>query len=430
MTRGVPGPLQHARIADLHPPERPTRIALYCGAALRVFEAPAERLAGLHPHALVTFRLDAAGRLASIAPEPTEAPAAPASARPGSDALRWRAAPQGVTRMALLEQRQAIVQALRAWFAAEGFLEVETPAWVRAPSPEPVFAPVPAGASAEAGWLIASPEFQLKRMLVGGFERIYRMGPVFRGGEVGAHHNPEFTLLEWYRAHADTDALADDLERLLGSLAPLAEAAAALWPDAERTARLRQRAAVLRRRPWPRVTVRELFARHLGLELAGVTDARALREAARAARVPEAQSLPADFTGAFSALWLRVEAALPPEPLLVGEWPAPAASLARLKPGDPSVAERLELYAGGLELANGFAELTDPAEQRRRFEADRTARAAQGLPPVPLDEAFLAALAEGMPPAAGMALGVDRLVLLLSGAESLRDVLPFAWDER
>ena len=166
------------------------------------------------------------------------------------------------------------------------------------------------------------------------------------------------------------------------------------------------------------------------MEIGGLTDARALCAAARAARVPGADALPADFTAAFSALWLRIEAALPPAPLLVAEWPAPAASLARLKPGDPSVAERLELYAGGLELANGFAELTDPVEQRRRFEADRAARAAQGLPPVPLDEAFLAALEEGMPPAAGMALGVERLVLLLSGAETLRDVLPFAWDER
>ena len=428
MTRPAPGPVQHARIADLHPPERPTRVALYCGAALRVFDAPAERLAGLRPHALVTFTLDAAGGLASIAPEP-DAPL-PAAPRPAGDALRWRAAPQGVTRMALLEQRQRTVQALRAWFAAEGFLEVETPALVRAPSPEPVFAPVPAGGPAADGWLITSPEFQLKRMLVGGFERIYRMGPVFRGGEVGAHHNPEFTLLEWYRAHAGSDALAADLERLLGGLAPLAEAAAALWPDAGRAALLRERAAALRRRPWPRVTVRELFARHLRMEIGGVTDARALCAAARAARVPGADALPADFTAAFSALWLRIEAALPPAPLLVAEWPAPAASLARLKPGDPSVAERLELYAGGLELANGFAELTDPAEQRRRFAADQAARAAQGLPPVPLDEAFLAALEEGMPPAAGMALGVDRLVLLLTGAETLRDVLPFAWDER
>ena len=142
------------------------------------------------------------------------------------------------------------------------------------------------------------------------------------------------------------------------------------------------------------------------------------------------EALPEDFTGAFSALWIRIEDAFDEAPRFITEWPAPTASLARLVPGDPTVAERVELYAGGLELANGFAELTDPAEQRRRFEADLAQRAARGLPPVPLDEALLASLAEGMPPAAGMALGVERLVMLLAGAAHIRDVLPFAWDER
>ncbi|HKI97634.1 MAG TPA: EF-P lysine aminoacylase EpmA [bacterium] len=423
MARPVPGQVHHARIADLHPPERPTRIALYLGETLLLYDASPERLAGLHPHALVTFTVDARGALMNIAPEPDHVPP---RVRPDGDALRWRQAPGGVPRMRLLALRHRILQAVRAWFDAQGFLEVETPALVLAPSPEPVFEPLAAGPE----WLITSPEFQLKRMLVGGFERIYRLGPVFRGAEVGAHHNPEFTLLEWYRAHADTDALAADLEGLIGALAPLAAEAAALWPDATRTAHLRERAAALARRPYRRATVRALFAEHLGADLRGVTTAEALHGAARAAGVPGAEALPGDFTGAFSALWLRIEAALGPEPLLVTEWPAPAASLARLKPDDPSVAERMELYAGGLELANGFAELTDPAEQRRRFEADLAARRAQGLPPVPLDEAFLTALEEGMPPSAGMALGVDRLVLLLTGAETLREVLPFAWDER
>jgi lysyl-tRNA synthetase class 2 len=168
----------------------------------------------------------------------------------------------------------------------------------------------------------------------------------------------------------------------------------------------------------------------MGLELAGVTTAAGLRAAAEAAGLPDAASLSGDFVEALSSLWVRIEPLLGAAPLLVGDWPAPTASLARLKPDDPTLAERLELYVGGLELANGFHELTDPAEQRRRFERDLAARRAQGLPPVPLDEAFLAALAEGMPPAAGMALGVDRLAMLLTGARTVRDVLPFAWDER
>jgi lysyl-tRNA synthetase class 2 len=423
MTQPAPGQVHHARIADLHPPERPTRISLYLRETLLVYDAPPERLAGLRPHALVVFSVDAQGALASIAPEPAHVPA---RARPDGDVLRWRHGPPGVTRMALLTQRHRIVQSIRAWFDAQGFLEIETPALVRAPSPEAVFDPVPAG----QGWLITSPEFQQKRLLVGGFERIYRLGPAFRSGEVGVHHNPEFTLLEWYRAHADSRALAADLEGLLGALAPLAAQAATLWGDAERRQRLRALADALRQRPWGSVTVRALFAERLGMEIAGVTTVAALRAEALRAGMPGADALPEEFIAAFSTLWLRIEPGLPPGPLLVTDWPAPTASLARLKADDPTVAERIELYVGGLELANGFAELTDPDEQRARFEADLAARRAQQLPSVPLDEAFLAALGEGMPPAAGMALGVDRLVLLLTGADALRDVLSFAWDER
>ena len=173
----------------------------------------------------------------------------------------------------------------------------------------------------------------------------------------------------------------------------------------------------------------ELFAEYLNLDLRGVTTTASLVAAAGQAGVPDAQALPPAFDDAFFALWERIETRLPPAPLFVTEWPAPLASLARLKPEDPTVAERMELYAGGLELANGFVELTDAAEQRRRFAADLAARDARGLPRLPLDERFLEALAEGMPPAAGMALGVERLVMLVTGATEIRQVLPFAQDE-
>jgi lysyl-tRNA synthetase class 2 len=403
---------------------------VYVEDALRRFALPAtlaSRLRGAGSGTLVRFAVDGAGALAVLAPLGVQAPGEPP---PGGDALRWRRPGRsGPSRMALLALRHRILRAVRDWLDGEGFLEAETPALVRAPSPEAVFTPLAAG----EGYLITSPEFQLKRMLVGGFERVYRLGPAFRGGEVGAHHNPEFTLLEWYRVTGDAPALAalaGDLAGLLGSLAPYAGEAAALWPDAPTRARLERLSADLRAVPWRQATVRGLFRETLGLELGGVATPAGLHAAARAAGLGGAEALPADFTGAFSALWLRVEAALDAAPLLVTEWPAPTASLARLKPDDPSVAERMELYAGGLELANGFAELTDPAEQRRRFAADLAERNRLGLPSLPLDEAFLAALAEGMPPAAGMALGIDRLVLLLTGAQAIRDVLPFAWDER
>ena len=362
------------------------------------------------------------------------------------DGLRWKAPAEGEdgeegapSRMDLLRLRGRIVAEVRAWFREADFLEVETPALVRAPSPETVFEPITARMGRDGGYLATSPEFQLKRMLVGGFERIFRLGPAFRGGEEGRHHNPEFTLLEWYRTHAGLPELAADLEALLSRLAPLAEIACDLWPtDGAATqstaARLRETARALGSLPYRQATVAGLLREHLGMETVdlngrGIVTAPALRSAALAAGTPDAASLPDDFTAAFSTLWIRAEAGFSPAPLLVIDWPAPTASLARLKPGNPTVAERMELYVGGLELANGFAELTDAAEQRRRFQADLAARAAQGLPPVPLDEAFLAALEEGMPPAAGMALGIDRLVMLLSGATHIRDVLPFAWNE-
>ncbi|MEE8435038.1 MAG: amino acid--tRNA ligase-related protein [bacterium] len=361
------------------------------------------------------------------------------------DARRWSrrvgADGSGPSRMELLALRHRLLRAVRGWFDAQGFLEADTPSLLRAPSPEAVFAPFAAG----DGWLGASPEFQLKRMLVGGFKRIYRLGPAFRAGEAGLHHNPEFTLLEWYRVfpdpgaetlptdHSPMNALAAGLEELLGEVAPIADTAAGLWPPGPVRERLIATSRALRASPWRRAAVGELFAEYLNMNITGVTAAQALADTARKAGVNwsgREEESNADFTAVFSALWIDIERKLPPEPLLVTGWPAPMASLARLKPGDPTLAERMELYCGGLELANGFFELTDPAEQRRRFEADLAQRRAKGLPAVPLDEAFLAALEEGLPPAVGMALGLDRLAMLLSGAPHIRDVLPFGWDER
>ena len=379
---------------------------------------------------LVSCQFDSAGNPTNV----SRLGAAPGGTFSGrGDALRWQQRDGGApSRMAFLDLRHTVLRTLRLELDSMGFLEMETPTLARAPSPEAVFEPIPAGSG---DYLITSPEFQLKRMLVGGFERIYRLGPVFRGGEVGDAHNPEFTLLEWYRTLAGTEDLAGDLARFLRALAPVAEQAAERWSALPGLAKavprhLEQLAKACRQPAIPQVTVREICRETLGLDVRGITEAGGLRSALRRAGLTEEAREDWDFTALFSALWLRVEARLPVAPLLVTEWPAPLASLARLKPEDPTVAERVELYAGGLELANGFAELTDPAEQRRRFLGDLEHRRLAGMPPVPLDEAFLAALQEGMPPAAGMALGVDRLVMLLTGATRLRQVLPFAWDER
>jgi lysyl-tRNA synthetase class 2 len=397
---------------------------------------------GIAPGDLVAFALQpAALQPAATAEGPSrvawiERIGGPQAGRPWrtGDALRWRKPGRAPSRMALLRLRHGVLRELRGFFDGQGFVEVETPAWVRAPSPEPQFAPVSAG----EGYLITSPEFQLKRLLVGGLERVYRIGPAFRGGERGGQHNPEFTLLEWYRVDAGTDELAADLHALLCRLAPLAEAFAAQsgasGPGGSGTG-ISSHTAPPRLRPdWViaplrRETVAGLFRRHLGMDLTGVTTAEALLRAARAAGRPEAGELPPTFDQAFSRLWVELEPHFPLEPFLVADWPAPLARLARRNPRDPRLAERLELYAGRMELANGFAELTDPVQQRERFLAQLDQRRKQGLPPLPLDEAFLEALADGMPPAAGMALGVDRLVMLVAGAADIRDVLSFAAEE-
>ncbi len=416
----APGQTHRGRIVDISATPGGARVALLIEEGTHLLSAPPGTVA--QPGDLVEVTLTATGAIATLR---RLGGAVPGAWRETGDALRWRRPGEAPSRLALLRLRAHVLRALRGYLDAQGFVEVDTPALVRAPSPEPQFAPIGAG-GASGQWLITSPEFQLKRLLVGGMERIYRLGPVFRGGERGAHHNPEFTLLEWYRAWEDSAALAEDLAGLLRAVAPLAESFAEEHGEGA-APRLRQEWT---RGALPQVTVADLFRRHLGLDLRAVTDGPGLRRAAQVARVPEAETLSDDFELAFFTLWVGLEPQFGPEPFLVTEWPAPLASLARLKPGDSTLAERMELYGGGLELANGFAELTDPGEQRRRFEANLAQRAARGLPSVPLDEAFLAALGEGMPPSAGMALGVDRLVMFAAGCPDVRLVLPFAEEER
>jgi lysyl-tRNA synthetase class 2 len=404
------------RVVDVTSVAGEVRLALMVEEHTVFLTAPPDTDA--RPGDLVEVRTSASGEVTTLR---RLGGALPGAWRETGDALRWRRPGQAPSRIAHLRLRAEVHRALRAYLDGQGFIEVDTPAWVRAPSPEPHFTPLQAG----DGWLITSPEFQLKRLLVGGLERIYRLGPVFRGGERGAHHSPEFTMLEWYRAWADSATLADDLAAMLRAVAPLAEAFAAAHGEPA-APRLRLEWT---KGPLPQLTVAALFRHHLGLELQGITQGAALRQAAMAAAVPGAERLADDFELAFFTLWVEVERRFGAEPFLVTDWPAPLASLARLKCGDATVAERMELYGGGLELANGFAELTDPAEQRRRFEANLAQRAVRGLPPVPLDDTFLAALAEGMPPSAGMALGVDRLVMFATGCPDIRQVLPFAEEE-
>jgi len=293
-----------------------------------------------------------------------------------------------------LAARAAIVAEIRAFFAEQGFVEVETPLRVPAPG---VDAHVEAIKSA-GQFLITSPEFALKRLLVGGLPRVFELARVLRADEQGTLHEPEFRLLEWYRAFACYEDVLADTERLVARVARRARGRAELvTPDGRK---------LDARPPFPRISVREAFRR-----FAGERDASALAAA--------------DEGRFFELLVGRVEPALAAfeKPVFLVEYPISQAALARPSPADASVAERFELYAGGVELSNGYGELTDPAEQARRFRAEKLARKAQRRPTYPTDVRFLAALREGMPPAGGNALGVDRLVMLATGAKSIADVI-------
>lgn len=303
-----------------------------------------------------------------------------------------------------LRLRADLAARLRAFFAERGVLEVETPLLATATTPEThltslvVPGPPPL-------YLQTSPELHMKRLLAAGSGPIYQLARVVRGDEGGRRHNREFTLLEWYRPGWDHHALMDEVDDLLAALVDAA--------------------------PARRVTYGGLFRDLAGVDPHSPTDDldRALAAAGAAAGEGGPRFDPDDRDGRLALLLATVvEPRLPAGALFVHDFPASQASLARVRPGEggePAVAERFEVYLDGVELANGFHELTDAAEQRRRFEADLEERRRRGLPQVPLDERFLAALEAGLPPCAGVALGFDRLVMHAAGADSLDAVIAF-----
>ncbi len=306
-----------------------------------------------------------------------------------------------------LRLRASFNRLAREFFHARGVLEVETPMLSRAGNTEPNIASFSLEFSGRTDgaprtrWLRTSPEFALKRLLAAGIGDCYELGRVFRDGEAGGRHNPEFTMLEWYRVGWDHLRLLDETVALVREALALVGCTATL-----------------------RVTTfRDLYRDRLGLDPLS-DEVEVLRNAlGDVAIAPD---------GLTRDDWLdllmthRLQPAFDAGILLaVHDWPASQAALARIREGDPPVAERFELYLGPLELANGYHELLDAGEQRARFERDGRVRAARGLPAVPMDQALLAALAHGLPDCAGVALGVDRLLMALLGTGRIADVLAF-----
>lgn len=303
--------------------------------------------------------------------------------------------------MKRLRERARLLAEVRRLFDGMGFLEVQTPVMVVSPGLDlhlDAFE-VAGGDRGSPRWLITSPEYQMKRLLADGWERIYQITPCFRRGELGAHHNPEFTMLEWYRAHAGIEEVMLDTEGLVvavtGGTVRLADRVVDVLP------------------PFERVTVCEAFER-----FAGWAEDQTLQAAEH------------DEDRYGRTFVEKVEPALErfDHAVFLVDYPASQASLARRKPGDPRLSERFELYVAGVELCNGFGELVDPVEQRSRLLRDQAVRRARGLPVYPIDDRFIEALGR-VPPSGGNALGIDRLTALTCGSTEIGPVIAFAADE-
>ncbi|HYG08110.1 MAG TPA: EF-P lysine aminoacylase EpmA [Stenotrophomonas sp.] len=305
-----------------------------------------------------------------------------------------------------LRLRAALNADIRAFFAERGVLEVETPVLSAAGNTEPNIESFQARFSGhvDAGpavrWLRTSPEYPLKRLLAAGIGDCYELGRVFRNGEAGGRHNPEFTLLEWYRVGWNERRLAEETTELVQ----------------------RALARVGRQAEVHATTYRQLFLDALGLD--------PFNASLEQLQGPLAQ-VRIDGEGLGRDDWLdllmthQLQPAFPRDRItIVFDWPATQCALARIRPGEPPVAERFELYLGAYELANGYHELNDAAEQRARFERDHRVRAARALPQPPLDEALLQALPQ-LPDCAGVAVGIDRLLMALCDTARIADVLAF-----
>jgi lysyl-tRNA synthetase class 2 len=306
----------------------------------------------------------------------------------------------------MLQARAALLGRVRAFFADRGVMEVETPLLSRAAIPAPYlesFATV-----IGPRYLQTSPEFAMKRLLAAGSGPIYQVAKAFRQEESGHRHNPEFSLLEWYRPGWNSARLMDEVEALVG-------------PELPNGAGDR----------FERLTYGDAFRHWVGVDAHRDSVQQLQERAVDACDDPGLVGQIGDCRDAWLDLLLDrlVVPALRGEgAVFLFDYPASQAALALIRSGDPPVAERFELFVDGIELANGFHELTDADEQRRRFIDENAQRVATGLPEMPLDHAFLAALEAGMPDCSGVALGLDRLLMLAGGHDHLDAVLAFPWD--
>jgi elongation factor P--(R)-beta-lysine ligase len=288
-----------------------------------------------------------------------------------------------------LQARAKLIQSIRHFFVEHNFLEVETPVRIPSPAPEEHIEAIPSG-----NWFLqTSPEICMKRLLAAGYPRIFQISKCFRADERGDKHLPEFTMLEWYVAGFDYLKLMDQCETLIFAAAK----------DTGIAEILRQNKKINLAPPWEKISVADAFLKYAPV---------ALEDAL-------ARNIFDEILVDYIEPQLGVN-----KPTFIYDYPAKLASLAKTKEDNPAVAERFELYIGGLEMANGFTELTDANEQRQRFEEALQTRAAKNWARYTIPEKFLQSL-ENLPPCAGIALGIDRLVMTFAGAEKIDDVVAF-----
>jgi elongation factor P--(R)-beta-lysine ligase len=300
-------------------------------------------------------------------------------------------------RLANLRTRAQLLKAARAFFDAEGLLEIETPAMVPCPGLDVHLDAIEVlGMGGPPRWLHTSPEYQMKRVLATTLPGVFQIGKAYRRGEKGRLHEPEFTMLEWYRTFEDAESMMRDTERLVSQLAKQV-LGSMLLPAITKPVDVAP--------PWERISVEDALRRFAGVTLESVVN---------------------DEERFYRLLVEKIEPELGRgKPTFLTNYPAPFASLARLSPSDSRFSERFEAYIDGVELCNGFSELVDPVEQQKRLEQDQETREKLGWTVYPIDARFIAALEAGVPPSGGNALGFDRLVMLMVGASHIDEVLAF-----
>ncbi len=354
---------------------------------------------------------------------------------PLADGMRWRRpAPDRAVqspslqdlRMFRLWQRQTIIREIREDFFSQNFLEVETPLLVKSTCPDIHMDSIVASvghAGGSCAYLVTSTEYQIKRLMVGGFEQVYTLTKNFRANDQGRYHSHEFTMLEWARAYGSLAEIEDDAIRLIR------KAFQKLYPGQTSLDYNGVRINFLEG-SWEKLSVREAFRIHLGLIDVKDFSLEALLQASGQAGIELPSHFKEDNHLVLSFLLDQLQFHLGRKtPTFLREWPAFMTSSARIHPLDPQFAERSELYIAGIEISDGFPFLCDAEAQRTYFARELKRRQEEGRSIVIIDELYLQALDEGIPPGAGMALGIDRLVMVLTGAQALAEVQAFAWNE-